>query len=583
MIVTMYKGCILTANYQEVFDTKIREGKTTSVFEDYLESLDKKSFNVNGYVTDNGSFNIAYDLDGMNAFECNYVRFMSDMEGEITVYAFVDSVVRSNNCITVNYTVDVFHTYFPVCSLRDSLISNFRKKVKDEHAELPIKYISNLPFYIQRIQATPNSLNQGYYLVARIQKYRTVSGGGTTLRDTRYLLFGELTVNEDKTAAVQNTKMTLNKIIEIIKAVESFQGTAVVVGWDSQLLQDPFSYDIDDYIIINDNFNIEDLFEVPKLAVRNNELYSFGLMFGNPTGGSIEGTLCALNEIKGFEKKIIPLNANSIYTEYQPEGSRLKIKANPRIYGFGFYSNIIPLEFNNLDYEVFFTHTGGNNEFHINVEFDNKIIEITDAFKFMLPFTGLNAEQMSQREIAKKVGTIKGITSIVSGIAEIGVSAVSFNATSRVYAKAYKTGRLSPRAHMLRREEAQDAGGMIGGVLSIINGITDVSAANARKYQSSYGVNCNSEIIGNVTGGLCLFFITSQNGAEVNSAINEVGYSVFYRTNDLEYGQDTTDWDYNTIVFSNAKVVGSCPQDILQQIKDILENGVKVWYTKNVS
>lgn len=581
MIVTMYKGCILTANYQEVFDTKIREGNTTSVFEDYLETLDNKSFNINGYVTDSGSFNIAYDLDGMNAFECNYVRFMSDMEGEITVYAFVDSVIRSNNCITVNYTVDVFHTYFPVCSLRDSLISNFRKKVKDEHAELPIKYISNLPFYIQRILSTPNSLNQGYYLVARVQKYRTVSGGGASLRDTRYLLFGKITASES--ALAQNTKMSINEIIEIIKTLESFQGFAVVLGWDNQLVENAFNYDIDDYLIINDNFNMEDLFSVSDVVYGNNKLFSFGLMLGNPNDGSIETSFCALNEIKGFEKKIIPLNANSIYTEYQPEGSRLKIKANPRIYGFGFYSNIIPLEFNNLDYEVFFTHTGGNNEFHINVEFDNKIIEITDVFKFMLPFTGLNAEQLSQREIAKKVGTIKGITSIVSGIAEIGVSAVGFNAASRVYAKAYKTGRLSPRAHMLRREEAQDAGGIIGGVSSIINGITDVSAANARKYQSSYGVNCNSEIIGNVTGGLCLFFITSQNGAEVNSAINEVGYSVFYRTNDLEYGQDTTDWDYNTIVFSNAKVVGSCPQDILQQIKYILENGVKVWYTKNVS
>lgn len=537
MIVTMYKGCILTANYQEVFDTKIREGKTTSVFEDYLESLDKKSFNVNGYVTDSGSFNIAYDLDGMNAFECNYVRFMSDMEGEITVYAFVDSVIRSNNCITVNYTVDVFHTYFPVCSLRDSLISNFRNAKIGVRAELPLRHTTNDMPVIMSVNTT-----HLVYVVVQFSYYNLVSGGNERqVYNTGFkLAYFE---GKDPIVGIHQAET----ILSVLKKNESLK---------SYYYNDPengYYYEVGEAYYINADFNMKNIFNSSgDLSHVADEVYGF-IRLASPR-----------QYVYGLEL-FSHTFANSFY--------RL---------GVGVYTDIIKTENNNTDLTMKVLCYCTAFEFALFLSINGCLYDISRALLIEAPFRSITGEVAVQRNIERAIGTVKGITSVTSGGAQV-VSSIK-----GMFAKSAKAASLEGSLNFIGADEAsagaaESGVGIVGGLNKIIKGITDIAVANLDKNSALYGVSSNSIAALNAYYGIVEYRLVSDNNDEVNAIINELGYNVLYKVDALDAGLNTDSWDYNVVKFINAKVVGNAPQNILSKLREILENGVKIWYTKNVS
>lgn len=579
MNVTLYKGCILTERYQEVFDVDSR-GQEKTTFERYLDTLDSVTFEIpSAYVQDYGTFNLSYDFikDGKNYhyLDCNYIRFnMTLGDNSEAVFAFVRNVIKSNTCAIIEYAVDVYHTYMKRCSVRDSLISNFRKKVDNEHAELPLGHMSNKGIKLEPINS--NKIDS-YYIIARVQAYDTVAGGDTSLRDTGYFLLGlgePLVINDENEIWGQTPLFSHNKVLEITKGLESSQGNKYVIVWEEKDLGDNhLYYEIDDFMILPSVFKFEDSFDYVDEPIVNNKINVYGFITEPKTG-----TYVMLNKVRSFDYNGIGLDiADSIYVDYINDSHTLRVKKNTKLYGFGFYTSVIEIPYNNFDTDITFGFYSGEVEFGLYININNRIIEITDLFRFQLPFSGLNAEQTSQRDIARKTGTVKGILSIVNGGAKVFSSFVSAGA-------AMVTPALTPlQINNLAQQEAQGIQGMVGGLTQIAKGITDIAVANAEKYQSSYGVNANSNAIANARQGISLFFIDSQNELEVTNAINEVGFTVFYKTNSLDYGQWDSTWDYNIVRFLNAKVVGNAPQNILSKLKEILENGVKIWYTKNVS
>lgn len=578
MRITLYKGCILTHNYQEVFDTKIRAGKTTSVFEDYLATLKKADYDVNGYVTDNGSFNINYSFAGLSPFECNYVKFTDDSK---VVYAFVDRVIRSNNLVTVFYTCDVFHTYFPQCRLRDSLISNFRKKVDGEHAELPLNYLSNKGLDTAFLG---NNVSNQVYIIARIQKYKLVSGSDSSVRETAYVLISKTdkAVVGTYVQILNNPLFDIDECIELIQKLESYQGTTKIFIWNKSLADDNQNYEIDDIYILPEQFNMSTAYNVPHMAfdMHTDEgsignINSFGAItldgvnYFSLNIATIRNTILNNDDLVDIE-----LEVSGPYISLSTDKKTMTILPTTKQYGFGFITNVIELPFNNLGYDINFKFSGNRLEFKLLMYCNTSIIDITEIFSYMLPFSGITGESYAQRKIAKAQETMKGATKIFNGASKLASSAQNS-------AAAFVQLSTNPIAANYSINQAAESGRQ--GISMIANGIFDIVMANKEKYQNTYGVNVNTAGITAALCGMIMVTIDPENIIEVQSAINEIGYSVFYKANDLEYGQDITEWNYNVVKFINAKVVGSATQEVLAEIKQILENGVKVWYTTNVS
>ena len=515
MRISLYKGCILTANYQEVFDTKIRDGHTASTFEDYLATLNRRDYDINSFLTDSGSFNIAYSVGGLEALSCNYLKIT---DGSRIIYAFVDSVVRSNSCVTVNYTVDVFHTYFPVCSLRDSLVGRYRKILSNREARLPLDYDSNKGIDFERVDFgdTAHTGMNGVTLIAKIQIYDIV------------------------------VKMTGSE------------------GFNKY-------YEINEYYFMPAIFDIYSLKPTTPLCTINSD-------FG-------ELDCYVINKRELTDLHLIYPNGQGIQDNYYtPDGYKIVINRNFKLLGVGLLTDILRIENNNHDITIGFSLIASYTDIKFFININAQLIEITDAFVAELPFTGLNAEQYSQRKIARIQGTTKGITRIMNGVGQVFAGVLGANGASQT-GSMYNTtesGGFTIPAAQLQAQFGGSVSNIFGGMGNIVNGISDIWAANAKKYQTTYGCSANSSGQINAMAGLTLFYIIPANENEVNDLINEIGYEVLYKLDDIDNG-DTNGWDFNAVKFINAKVVGDCPQNILGQIKQILENGVKVWYTTNVS
>ena len=550
MRITLYKGCILTNNYQEVFDTKIRDGKTTSVFEDYLATLDKRDYDVNSFLVDSGSFNISYSAGGIEAIECNYLKIQ---DGGRIIYAFVDSVVRSNNCITVNYTVDVFHTYFPKCTLRDSLVGRYRKLLGNREARLPLDYDSNKGIEFERVDFgdTAHTGMNGVTLIAKIQIYDIVSGENESNRNV-YIVYID---TENVELVAQN--------------LESLQGTKNVKMTGSE--------EFNKYYEINEYYFMPAIFDIYSLKPTT-PLFTINSDFG-------ELDCYVINKRELTDLHLIYPNGQGIQDNYYtPDGYKIVINRNFKLLGFGLLTDILRIENNNHDITIGFSLITSYTDIKIFININAQLIEITDAFVAELPFTGLNAEQYSQRKIARIQGTTKGITRIMNGVGQVFAGVLGANGASQT-GSMYNTtesGGFTIPAAQLQAQFGGSVSNIFGGMGNIVNGISDIWAANAKKYQTTYGCSANSSGQINAMAGITLFYIVPANENEVNDLINEIGYEVLYKLDDIDNG-DTTGWDFNAVKFINAKVVGNCPQNILAQIKQILENGVKVWYTTNVS
>ena len=542
MNITLYKGCILTERYQEVFDVDDR-GQEETTFERYLDTLDSVTFEIpSAYVQDYGTFNLSYNFikDGKNYhyLDCNYIRFnMTLGDNSEAIFAFVRNVIKSNTCAIIEYAVDVYHTYMKRCRIRDSLVSNFRNAKIGVRAELPLRHTTNDMPVIMSVNTT-----HSVYVVVQFSYYNLVSGGSERqVYNTGF----KLAYFED-----ENKKVGINRadtILNVLKKNESLK---------SYYYNDPengYYYEVGEAYYINADFNMENIFNsFGELSHVADEVYGFIRLQS------------ANQYVYGLEL-FSHTFANSFY--------RL---------GVGVYTDIIKTENNNTDLTIKVLCYCTDFEFALFLSINGCLYDISRAFLIEVPFRSITGEVAVQRNIEKAMGTVKGITSVTSGGAQV-VSSIK-----GMFAKSAKAASLKGNLDFIGADEAsageaESGAGIVGGLNKIITGITNIVVANLDKNSALYGVSSNSIAALNAYYGIVEYRLVSDNNDEVNAIINELGYNVLYKVNALDAGLNTDSWDYNVVKFINAKVVGNAPQNILSKLREILENGVKIWYTENVS
>ena len=123
-------------------------------------------------------------------------------------------------------------------------------------------------------------------------------------------------------------------------------------------------------------------------------------------------------------------------------------------------------------------------------------------------------------------------------------------------------------------------GGVISGIDSVVGGIQGIISANSPVYMSQTG----TFVQGN-KGLSCQYGIFEKipipdNENEVDGIIKEIGY----RTNQIVTDSIFAPFNitgYNILKFGSVIIYGKFPQSVCERLKEILINGIKIWYDES--
>ena len=127
MIITLYKNCILTDAYSEVFDVYHKDANNQTALNRYLSTLEQKTIEIpHTYVTNSGkiSFDLIDEYD-TEFYDFNYMSFI-DMTNNFRRYCFIDAITVVNGIAVVSYVEDVWSNYAPSLQMRKSLLTRSR-------------------------------------------------------------------------------------------------------------------------------------------------------------------------------------------------------------------------------------------------------------------------------------------------------------------------------------------------------------------------------------------------------------------------------------------------------------------------
>ena len=135
MKITLYKNCILTDNYHEVFDLTLKtvDGVESSVFTDYLKSLEKTEITLeNMYYTRNMTF--IFSFSGEKRYEEVYSYNYCKIEVEDLVrYCFITDIILCNTVVKYKTKEDIWSNYALDMNIRNSYLArSYKLKYKNK-------------------------------------------------------------------------------------------------------------------------------------------------------------------------------------------------------------------------------------------------------------------------------------------------------------------------------------------------------------------------------------------------------------------------------------------------------------------
>lgn len=560
MKITLYKQCILSDSYTEVFDTKINyvfNDKVQSSFLHYLDTLEKfETEQEVMYMQNSGSF--YFELANENNWESIYAfNYMKCENNNFTRFCFIDNIEIMNGMATVYYSTDIWHTYGKEIKLRESylsqaLLSDYRTIGNIKIKELPLEYSSNEGIEYAPVANITDDTT--YYLIAQAQKYSLVSGGNNTASRRCFTVCAKLST---ATSGVYKNKLSLFEAIQCASDMQRYQ---------NKQFGDYF-YEFDNFTIFPTEYMTDEITSV-EIGVTEYEVE-----FNAEDVPS--NTMIKLNLVSSITSGIKHYN-----------GKEYIINNDYKTIGLGTFETEYGIINNGTDYKIKFDMYASKIDFKIIINYFGKMIDVTSAFVIDVPFNSINGETVAQRKIAREVAVINGSVKLATGAIQIGENIATFGASGNTQTinSRYRYGK-NNRITSSRKEKQTtsfgggDVSGIVGGVGKIVNGITDVVMANRKQYQTTYGsfVLGNKEL--NCKYGLIIKKIVPDNENEVNKIINNVGYRVYEIVDEnIMFPLATPLNEKNVLKFDFVNAYGNAPQNIIEEYKAILLNGVKIWY-----
>lgn len=592
MKIILYKKCILSNSYSEVFDVfhKTKDPLTneeTVALQRYLSSLTKYEITAdNVYVPNSGKITLELDFDyenvSNNIYEYNYM-YLEDTDNNFRRYCFIDDITVVNGLAVISFSEDIWSNYASSMEIRKSLLVRSRA-TKYGDWSIPfyapgMAYEGNNPLKFNHIEAVDkdgnsiegteiqlsNTDNKNVGLICQLQVYNLSQEGVISDRKVYTVAVNSLDLDVSKNTFVFPLNKTTAKesVYEIVRQlyIKSSEQQFIVPGGNNL----PSLY-----------YQISNVLLLPSYFVaKQSETNLIGHV--NITGSAT----CHFYKLD--------ISIGDIYSnDSMVFVKTLSLDKNFKRIGIGCITNLQPIVENGTSVEIKIGIAYDDFSVGVYLVFQNKIIEITNDFLLEIPISVQTADvtqqQAANRELKSlnaKLGIASGSIDIASGVAETAIGW----ATAGLGMSLGNVVGAAPFAgtDTLLKGESGVFSGMakIGkGALSIIGSQKQLEVANRSMFATNKGTNINYNVMLNARFGIVIAYIEPDNESEVQANINNTGYVCNEIVDDLfnKPITDTVATAYNVMRFDFANIFGNFTQNIAKALRVILYSGFKIWY-----
>lgn len=558
MKITLYKNCIFTRSYSEVCDCRIKDTNGKTARDRYLEGLTKEVFEIDSvYSTNSGTINVPIKFPNStdSVYDFNYLKIEFE---SITRYCFIDDIQFMNYIAVIYYSEDIWHSYSGVMKLRKGFLQN------STFTAYGTKYLQdfNIPAIhdsLKPLIITPFENVTSYWLIAQAQKANLSTSGSVTQRTVRTVAI--------KTGSTFNASWWAT------------QQSAMQLITQQAIAQNNLTCEFG-------NITIVPSYMMSATLVSDDKFWTF-------TTGGVTYEAHEIGETSSITE---------IYTkvlEYNENRKNIGTYATDYEYRTAFW---LPNDNTGrkISIGIFNTYT----DFKILLTYQGQVIDVTSSFVFDMPFSSITGAEAQQAKISREMQTINGAVQIVAGAVDIGASIASFGIDTGVAQTtqymATHTMKGKPRKRytaknkvMLAQGQAQEAqagvdlaGGIGGGIQSMVKGVTGIVEANASVHQSNTGTFAIGVNSLNCKYGIVEKIFDDAKTDYVENIIRNVGYSVNAFVSDEVFATNgmisiTGYRAGNTIKFGWVNIYGDFPQSVCETLKDILISGTKIWYVES--
>ena len=580
MNITLYKKCILSNSYSEVFDVFHKDINNKVALERYLATLQKYEIIAdNVYVPNSGKITLELSEDNVNVYEYNYM-YLEDTDNNFRRYCFIDDITVVNGLAVISFSEDIWSNYASSMEIRKSLLT--RSRITDYGTyKIPffmpgMQYESNNGLDIESYyydDSTDTIKSEKYdftgalpiftglnsvYILARTQIYKMAQEGNFSERDVSVEMICKRTGTE-------GTYQSLFSIVEaqnIIQDITIKQSTSRVVNnvGDTNYK----NYDIVDFILL------------PRIFFNGGKTTNKASAFilNGSTGTNVSDVAYVLstfsNEV-AIGRKTISLPIENDFKRVSIgtfTGQRQIINNGSKI---------------NIDVFIY----GDYSDVKILLNVQNNLIDITRDLTFEVPVSVQTATETQQQKTARELKTLNAKLEISSGALGIynGIMDVAQGFATTLIGGAIGggTGALMAGQGATGFNKGFTSG-IAGGVMSIMKGKKSLEIANRAMYTTNKAVNIINNAILNAEMGLVIYYVNPDNESEVQANIDETGYVCNEIVDNLFETIDATkakEAVYNSITFDFVNLYGNFTQDIAKTLRAILCNGFKIWYDES--
>ena len=578
MKITLYKKCILSNSYSEVFDVfhKTKDPLTneeTVALQRYLSSLTKYEITAdNVYVPNSGKITLELDFDyenvSNNIYEYNYM-YLEDTDNNFRRYCFIDDITVVNGLAVISFSEDIWSNYASSMEIRKSLLVRSRA-TKYGDWSIPfyapgMAYEGNNPLKINTMLNVPISTDNpsAMNILCQLQTY-TLSEQGVISDRQVYTSI----VSYAETVQPSNTRKLFFDF-KAEPATGDYSATEVVQGL----------YKLSSTTKLNGTqkyFQISNVLLIPNYLseiISKNEIGVVQHVI--VSNGDLECVFCEI-DISGTKKgELYFLQEYNINNDFT-------------LLGVGTINRIIPIAPNGNKIKVSFGISYDNFSVALFLSVQNQLYEITEDYACEVPISVQTADVTQQqasvrelRDLNAKLGIASGSLGIMNGVMEtaIGWSTVGLGmALGNVVDAAPFAG-----TETVHKGFSGVFNGMArtgDGILGIIGSNKELEIANRKMFTTNKGISVKQNTLINGVKDLLLYYIDANNAKEVQANIDNTGYVCNEIVDDL-FNKPITDevaTAYNVMRFDFANVFGNFTQKIAKALRAILYSGFKIWY-----
>ena len=559
MNITLYKKCILSNSYSEVFDVfhKTKDPITneeTVALQRYLSSLTKYEIVAdNVYVPNSGKITLELNEDNVNIYEYNYM-YLEDTDNNFRRYCFIDDITVVNGLAVISFSEDIWSNYAGSMEIRKSLLVRSRA-TKYGDWSIPfyapgMAYEGNNELQINELFEKPKNYRE-VAIICQVQLYQLSTQGEISKREIYEFFVSNRVTNADSSYILMPVQSAFSTLLNLIAYSSANEITFNNEKWH---------YEVFNFVLLPEIFNVS-LNEVSPISV---------FKTGNVT-----------TYINLLSDSVVG-NESIVYT------AEKTIDCNFKQFKIGTMASAFDVVQNGTPLKVKLGYFASKTEFGVYINFQNQIYDITNDFTLELPVSVQTADvtqqQASARELRSlnaKLGIAGGSIDIASGVAETAIGW----ATTGLGMSLGNVADAAPFAgtDTVLKGTSGVFSGMANagkGILRIIGSNKELEIANRAQFVSNRGIKLLTSTALVANYGVVIFEIQPDNTTEVQANIDNTGYVCNEIVDDLfnKPITDTVATAYNVMRFDFANVFGNFTQKIAKALRAILYSGFKIWY-----